>query len=262
MVVHDSAVVRQGLVQLLQADPVFAMQGKKLQWPDVIVLDVEMPRMDGVTFLRQLMHERPTPVIICSTLTEAGAPTSIEALAAGAVAIITKPKVGLKQFLNEAAHELTSAVRSAARVEDGAGDAAHGISLTTDQHRAHQGHRGRAAKLCQGRGCRGNHQIIGAVELVEDSLRMNAGGLTRHGVEVIRDYSCKPLVSIDKHKVLQILVNVVCNAKYACDESELSDKHVTLRVSCLGGSTDRARIPAPRRLSAPSSTLPATWESA
>lgn len=127
IVVDDSAVVRQVLVQLLQADPgieviaavadpVFAMQRMKMQWPDVIVLDVEMPRMDGVTFLRQLMQERPTPVIICSTLTEAGAPTSIEALAAGAVAIITKPKIGLKQFLNEAAHELTSAVRTAARV--------------------------------------------------------------------------------------------------------------------------------------------------
>jgi two-component system, chemotaxis family, protein-glutamate methylesterase/glutaminase len=127
IVVDDSAVVRQVLVQLLQADPgieviaavadpVFAMQRMKLQWPDVIVLDVEMPRMDGLTFLRQIMQERPTPVIICSTLTEAGAPTSIEALAAGAVAIITKPKIGLKQFLNEAAHELTSAVRSAARV--------------------------------------------------------------------------------------------------------------------------------------------------
>jgi two-component system chemotaxis response regulator CheB len=127
IVVDDSAVVRQVLVQLLQADPgieviaavadpVFAMQRMKTQWPDVIVLDVEMPRMDGLTFLRQLMRERPTPVIICSTLTEAGASTTVEALAAGAVAIITKPRIGLKQFLNEAAHELTSAVRAAAGV--------------------------------------------------------------------------------------------------------------------------------------------------
>jgi two-component system chemotaxis response regulator CheB len=71
--------------------------------------------MDGVTFLRKLMHEHPTPVVICSTLTEAGAPTTIEALAAGAVMVINKPKVGLKQFLNEAVHELTTAVRTAAR---------------------------------------------------------------------------------------------------------------------------------------------------
>jgi two-component system, chemotaxis family, protein-glutamate methylesterase/glutaminase len=127
MVVDDSAVVRQVMVELLTADagieviaavadPLFAMQRMKAQWPDVILLDVEMPRMDGLTFLRQLMEQRPTPVIICSTLTEAGAPTTVEALAAGAVTVITKPKLGLKQFLNETAHELTSAVRSAARV--------------------------------------------------------------------------------------------------------------------------------------------------
>lgn len=126
MIVDDSAVVRQVLVELLGADagieviaavadPLFAMQRMKTQWPDVIVLDVEMPRMDGVTFLRKLMQERPTPVVICSTLTEAGAPTTIEALAAGAVTVITKPKIGLKQFLNESVHELTAAIRTAAR---------------------------------------------------------------------------------------------------------------------------------------------------
>jgi two-component system, chemotaxis family, protein-glutamate methylesterase/glutaminase len=126
MVVDDSAVVRQVLVELLGADPgieviaavadpLFAMQRMKTQWPDVIVLDVEMPRMDGVTFLRKIMQERPTPIVICSTLTEGGAPTTIEALAAGAVTVITKPKIGLKQFLNDAAHELTSAVRTASK---------------------------------------------------------------------------------------------------------------------------------------------------
>ena len=126
MIVDDSAVVRQVLVELLGADPgieviaavadpLFAMQRMKAQWPDVILLDVEMPRMDGVTFLRKLMQERPTPVVICSTLTEAGAPTTVEALAAGAVTVITKPKLGLKQFLNDAVHELTTAIRTAAR---------------------------------------------------------------------------------------------------------------------------------------------------
>src|ERR1700750_335800 len=124
LLIDDSAVVRQVVVGLLQADPgievigaaadpIFAYERMKAQWPDVILLDVEMPRMDGVTFLRKLMQERPTPVVICSTLTEAGAPTTIEALAAGAVTVITKPKIGLKQFLTDAAHELTSAVRTA-----------------------------------------------------------------------------------------------------------------------------------------------------
>jgi two-component system chemotaxis response regulator CheB len=90
------------------------MARMKVQWPDVIVLDIEMPRMDGITFLKKIMAERPTPVVICSTLAESGAKTSIEALSAGAVAIITKPKIGLKQFLVDASDDLLSAVRAAA----------------------------------------------------------------------------------------------------------------------------------------------------
>ncbi len=126
MVVDDSAVVRQVVSGLLSAargievtaavaDPLLAMERLKLQWPDVIVLDVEMPRMDGITFLRKLMHERPTPVVICSTLTEKGAKTTLEAMAAGAVAVVSKPKLGLKQFLTDAADDLVATVRSAAR---------------------------------------------------------------------------------------------------------------------------------------------------
>jgi two-component system chemotaxis response regulator CheB len=86
----------------------------KKQWPDVIVLDVEMPRMDGITFLRKLMSEHPTPVVICSTLTEKGAETTMQAMSAGAVDIITKPKIGLKQFLTDSIAEITRAVRAAA----------------------------------------------------------------------------------------------------------------------------------------------------
>jgi two-component system chemotaxis response regulator CheB len=126
MIVDDSAVVRQVLtglvgdaagmeVQCAVADPLLAIDRMKLAWPDVIVLDVEMPRMDGITFLRKIMSERPTPVVICSTLTEKGAKTTIEALAAGAVAVVAKPKVGLKQFLTESAAELIATVRTAAR---------------------------------------------------------------------------------------------------------------------------------------------------
>ncbi len=126
MVVDDSAVVRQVVAGLLGAapgiqvvaavaDPLLAIERLKQQWPDVIVLDVEMPRMDGITFLRKIMAERPTPVVICSTLTEKGAKTTMEALAAGAVAIVTKPKLGLKQFLTESGDELVATVRAAAR---------------------------------------------------------------------------------------------------------------------------------------------------
>jgi two-component system, chemotaxis family, protein-glutamate methylesterase/glutaminase len=126
MVVDDSAVVRQVVSGLLGAapgieilasvaDPLLAIERLRQAWPDVIVLDVEMPRMDGITFLRKIMAERPTPVVICSTLTEKGAKTTLEALAAGAVAIVTKPRLGLKQFLNEAADDLVATVRAAAR---------------------------------------------------------------------------------------------------------------------------------------------------
>jgi len=127
MVVDDSAVVRKVVGAILESapdihllhavsDPLLAIERMKQQWPDVIVLDVEMPRMDGITFLKRIMAERPTPVVICSTLTEKGAETTMAAMAAGAVSIITKPKLGLKDFLNESADELINAVRAASHV--------------------------------------------------------------------------------------------------------------------------------------------------
>lgn len=126
LIVDDSAVVRQVLTAILNddpeievigvaSDPVFAMEKMSRDWPDVIVLDVEMPRMDGITFLRKIMAERPTPVVICSTLTEKGAETTIQALSAGAVSIVTKPKAGLKTYLQDASDNLLSTVKVAAR---------------------------------------------------------------------------------------------------------------------------------------------------
>ncbi|MCF7967202.1 MAG: chemotaxis response regulator protein-glutamate methylesterase [Methylobacter tundripaludum] len=126
LIVDDSAVVRQVLTTNLSqdsginvigaaSDPVFAMAKMQTQWPDVIVLDVEMPRMDGITFLKKLMSERPTPVVICSSLTEKGAETTMQALAAGAVSIVTKPKAGVKQFLQDDSESLIVAVKAAAR---------------------------------------------------------------------------------------------------------------------------------------------------
>ena len=125
LIVDDSAVVRQVISQILVkdraiqvlaavADPVFALERMRMHWPDVIVLDVEMPRMDGVTFLKQIMATRPTPVVICSTLTTKGADTTMQALAAGAVAIVAKPKIGVKNFLLSASSDLVEAVKGAA----------------------------------------------------------------------------------------------------------------------------------------------------
>jgi two-component system, chemotaxis family, protein-glutamate methylesterase/glutaminase len=126
MIVDHSAFVRRVLTGMLEADsgidviaavadPLLAIERMKLQWPDVIVLDVEMPRIDGITFLKQTMQGRPTPVVICSTLTEEGAKTTMEALAAGAVTVITKPKPDLQEFLHDASDDLISAVKAAAR---------------------------------------------------------------------------------------------------------------------------------------------------
>ena len=126
MIVDDSAVVRQVNRETLEresdievigvaADPLYALDKMKLQWPDVLVIDIEMPRMDGLTFLRKIMSERPTPIIVCSSLAEQRAGATIEALAAGALAIIAKPKLGVKQFLQDAGNDLVAAVRAAAR---------------------------------------------------------------------------------------------------------------------------------------------------
>lgn len=126
LVVDDSAVVRQVISGLLKrdpgiavlgavADPLFAIERMKRQWPDVIVLDIEMPRMNGIAFLKKVMKERPTPVVICSSQTENGAATTMQAMSAGAVDIITKPKVGAENFLLQVAGDLIRTVKAAAR---------------------------------------------------------------------------------------------------------------------------------------------------
>ncbi|QVK24770.1 chemotaxis response regulator protein-glutamate methylesterase [Shewanella dokdonensis] len=125
LIVDDSAVVRQVMSDLLlednaiaevavAADPIFAMRRMEKCWPDVVLLDVEMPRMDGLTFLKQIMEKRPTPVIICSSLVEKGAEVTVRAMSAGAFGFITKPKAGLKGFLLDSANDVVSVVKAAA----------------------------------------------------------------------------------------------------------------------------------------------------
>jgi two-component system chemotaxis response regulator CheB len=125
MIVDDSAVVRKYLAQTLKAggvevvavapDPIFAWERLDVDLPNVIVLDVEMPRQDGISFLRRLMAERPLPVVMCSTLTAKGAETTFQAMAAGAVGFVTKPAEGLKGFLESGADNIVTAVKAAAR---------------------------------------------------------------------------------------------------------------------------------------------------
>jgi two-component system, chemotaxis family, protein-glutamate methylesterase/glutaminase len=126
LIVDDSASVRQMLTSILNEDPDMEVMGaasdpfaaaRRLQEeiPDVIILDIEMPRMDGITFLRKIMAQRPIPVIICSTLTVEGSDLMFEAFEAGAVDILPKPRADTRQALQESSVRLRDAVKAAAR---------------------------------------------------------------------------------------------------------------------------------------------------
>ncbi len=128
LVVDDSAMVREAMTRLLSSDPGIEVIGaaadpyiaaKKMESdvPDVITLDIEMPRMDGLTFLKKIMTQHPVPVIICSTLTEKGSDLTMKAIDYGALDIITKPKLGTKQFLEESRIRIIDAVKAAAEAD-------------------------------------------------------------------------------------------------------------------------------------------------
>jgi two-component system, chemotaxis family, protein-glutamate methylesterase/glutaminase len=131
LIVDDSASVRQALTQVLTAegdievigaasDPFMAAKKLQDELPDVITLDVEMPRMDGITFLRKIMSQRPIPVVMCSSLTEAGSETLMQALEAGAVDVILKPKIAAADYLSESGAQIRQTVRAAAQARLGA----------------------------------------------------------------------------------------------------------------------------------------------
>jgi two-component system, chemotaxis family, protein-glutamate methylesterase/glutaminase len=124
LIVDDSAVVRQAMSELLRsdididvigtaADPFIAADKMKDQIPNVIILDIEMPRMDGLTFLQKIMSQFPIPVVICSSLPERGAETTLKALEYGAVEIIAKPRMETRQFLEESRIRICDAVKAA-----------------------------------------------------------------------------------------------------------------------------------------------------
>ncbi|MDQ3392748.1 MAG: chemotaxis response regulator protein-glutamate methylesterase [Bacteroidota bacterium] len=126
LIVDDSAVVRQTLSMILESDPSIEVIGTaadpyiaaakiSAELPDVITLDVEMPKMDGLTFLRKIMSQHPIPVIIVSSLTLQGAETSLKALEYGAFEIITKPQLHTKEFLDEAKEKICGLVKAASK---------------------------------------------------------------------------------------------------------------------------------------------------
>ncbi len=125
LIVDDSAAVRQALTDIIDSDPglkvmatapdpYVAAERIRHEVPDVIFLDIEMPRMDGLTFLRKLMAQRPIPVVICSTLTEHGSAAFLQALEAGAVDVITKPRVNTAEGLADARRQICDVARAAA----------------------------------------------------------------------------------------------------------------------------------------------------
>jgi two-component system chemotaxis response regulator CheB len=125
LIVDDSAVMRRLLSDILMSDPGIDVIGEapdpyiarekiKLLNPDVLTLDVEMPRMDGLAFLRNIMRLRPMPVVMCSSLTQRGAEVTLEALSLGAVDFVAKPAVDATRGLKEAAAEIIEKVKSAA----------------------------------------------------------------------------------------------------------------------------------------------------
>ena len=126
LIIDDSVLIRKILTEILNsspeievvgaaADPLIAREMIKQLHPDVLTLDIEMPHMDGITFLRNLMRLRPTPVVMISTLTEKGAEVTLEALTLGAVDFIAKPKVDVANTLNNYADDIINKVKIAAR---------------------------------------------------------------------------------------------------------------------------------------------------
>ena len=125
LIVDDSSVVRQTLSAIIDeqddlmvigtaADPYIAVDKMRTQAPDVITLDVEMPKMDGLTFLKKIMSQHPIPVVMCSSLTEKNCETTMKAMEYGAVDIITKPQMGVKQFFEDFKVTICDSIRGAA----------------------------------------------------------------------------------------------------------------------------------------------------
>ncbi len=126
LIVDDSASARQALARIVEGDPtleVMAVAGDpyaaaekmRREMPDVILLDVELPRMDGLTFLRKLMAQRPVPVVICSGHAAAGSEIAMQALEAGAVEVIEKPRMDVARGLEEASQRIRQCIRAAAQ---------------------------------------------------------------------------------------------------------------------------------------------------
>lgn len=144
MIVDDSAVVRETLKSIFESDgdfrviatasdPLVAAKKLESEVPDVITLDIEMPRLDGISFLKALMSQHPLPVVICSSQAEGGSDNALRALEYGAVDVIEKPKVGTKVFLEESRTRILDVVRAASKVSPKKLDRVRSLGKTIDK---------------------------------------------------------------------------------------------------------------------------------
>src|SRR5688572_26681322 len=142
VVVDDSALVRSLLSEIINrqtdmecvgaaADPFVAREMIRNLNPDVITLDVEMPRMDGIDFLSKLMRLRPMPVVMVSTLTERGAEVTMRALELGAIDFVAKPKIGIADGIRSLAEDITEKIRVASRARIKRAPAAPAVATET-----------------------------------------------------------------------------------------------------------------------------------
>jgi two-component system chemotaxis response regulator CheB len=203
MIVDDSALVRETLSSVLAEDPeievaaaaanpIIAMRKMADARPDVMVLDIEMPQMDGITFLQKIMAEDPLPVIICSSKSESGSQNALRALEYGAVEIIQKPKIGTKQFFLESQILITDAVKAA-------GKAASGLRK--------KGHAGASApSMRQAPRPRLTADAVtsppGSSQVIETTEKILAVGASTGGTEALREFleamprNCPPIVIV------------------------------------------------------------------
>lgn len=186
LVVDDSALVRRVMTEILSADPEIevlgavndpyaAVEHMRKMGPDVIVLDVEMPKMDGITFLKKLMRQHPIPTVVCSTLVGSGTETALLALEAGAVELITKPTLGTREFLKESSDRLCYAVKAAAHAKL----KPHASALRTSNPAA-AAHPGNSNVLPTAR--------AGTNAMVRTTHRVVAVGASTGGTEALRTF--------------------------------------------------------------------------
>ena len=196
LIVDDSALMRQALTKLLQRDPQIEVVGSaadpfiardkiKALNPDVLTLDVEMPRMDGLTFLEKLMQAHPMPVVMVSSLTEAGCETTLRALELGAVDFFLKPKVDLREHLEEVAQEVAAKVRAAAMARIGR---AASRTLRAEGHRGNGGRReGQGANPAAGQSGQAGLQARPSA-MIKTTDRIIVVGASTGGTEALKEF--------------------------------------------------------------------------